>query len=144
MGILDNIVLIAIVGGGAYLIYMYKFGGGMCSGFLGKSPICIGMGAWDFFSQQYDTGDAGVPFALEKCQDGWTSEPLTCREPLGCCSDSRDAFGHCWAWNVCGGHVVGRLNNQQCPSSHPDKIGLLCYRQCPKGWIHTEAMPYLC
>lgn len=133
MGILDSIVGLAILGGGGYLLYMHFYGGGMCGGFLGKSPICMATGALDFFKQQYNTGDAGVPFQLEDCPSGHVNFGLTCTA----CAGGWDFFTQ-------GCHTVGRLDNQQCPKDHPDKIGLLCYKKCPAGWIHTEAMPYLC
>lgn len=123
---------------------MYYFSeGGICGGMLGKTPACAILGAFDFFKQQYNTGDAGVPFELSNCPDGWSNDGLICREPIGCCGD-KDWFGNCYAWNLCGGKLEGRLNNQQCPADHPDKVDLLCYRSCPEGWIHTEGMPYLC
>jgi hypothetical protein len=144
MGVIDTTVNVAIVGGVGYLVYQYYYGGGLCANsIIGATPLCAIGGAIDFFKNQYNTGDAGVPFALETCPDGWSNDGLICREPIGCCGD-RDLFGNCYAWNLCGGHLKGRLDNQQCPADHPDKVGLLCYKQCPEGWEHTEAMPYLC
>ena len=31
-----------------------------------------------------------------------------------------------------------------CPSSHPNNIASLCYRNCPEGKEHVPGMPYLC
>jgi hypothetical protein len=143
MGIIDTTVSIVVVGGVGYLVYMYYQDDGICGGILGMTPACAGLGAIDFFKQQYNTGDAGVPFELSQCKEGWSNDGLICREPIGCCGD-KDLFGNCYAWNLCGGRLEGRLDNQTCPSSHPDKVGLLCYKPCPAGWVHTEAMPYLC
>jgi len=141
---LDEIVTIGIVGGVGYVAYVYySTGGDLCkNSLIGMSPICMGKGVFDFFKNQYDTGDAGVPFVLDPCKEGWVNDGLTCRNPISCRS-----IGDCFSGKGCGcsgGEVVGRLNNQSCPADHPDKIGLLCYRQCPEGYVHTEGMPYLC
>lgn len=138
MGIIDTTVNVAIIGGVGYLVYQHYYGGGLCSNSLiGASPLCAVGGAIDFFKQQYNTGDAGVPFQLEDCESqGYTNIGLICSR----CKP----FADCFNGKGCGCEQFGRLDHQQCPADHPDKVGLLCYKQCPEGWIHTEAMPYLC
>jgi hypothetical protein len=140
MTIIDTTVNVVIVGGVGYLVYQYYYGGGLCkNAFIGATPLCAIGGAIDFFKNQYKTGDAGVPFQLEDCPAGWSNDGLICREPISCAS-GWDFFTQ----GCHGGALRGRLDNQQCPADHPDKVGLLCYKQCPEGWEHTEAMPYLC
>lgn len=137
MGILDNLVGIIIVGGVGYFAYEYYFGGGLCSGILGKTPICLATGVFDFFKSQVPTGDAGVPFVLECCEcAGYVNIGLICSR----CKP----FGDCFTSKGCGCEQFGRLDHQVCPPDHPDKVGLLCYKSCPKGYVHTEGMPYLC
>ena len=142
MGIIDTTVSVIIIGGVGYLAYDYSTKG-WCGGIFKNTPLCgsagILSGAIDFFSSQYDTGDAGVPFTLDDCPDGWSNDGLICREPISCAS-GWDFFKE----GCSGGRLVGRLNSQTCPKDHPDKEGLLCYRQCPEGWEHTGGMPYLC
>ena len=135
MSILDTTVNLLIIGGIGYFAYNW-YNTGLCSGFLGKTPVCAGLGAVDFFKQQYNTGDAGKPFELEPCSSGYTDFGLTCTRCM--------SISDCFSGNGCGCNTVGKLDHQQCPNDHPDKVGLLCYKRCPKGWIHTEAMPYLC
>ena len=139
MGIINDGVSLIIVGGIGYLAYDY-YTHGYCGGILKGTPFCavagIGKGAIDFFSNQYDTGDAGVPFELEKCEAGYTDFGLTCTRCM--------SIGDCFSGKGCGCNTVGKLDHQKCPSSHPDKVGLLCYKRCPEGWVHTEGMPYLC
>ncbi len=137
MSIIDTTVNVVIVGGVGYLVYQYYYGGGVCNGLLGATPLCAVSGALDFFKQQYNTGDAGVPFELECCEcAGYTNIGLICSR----CK----SIGDCFSGNGCGCEQFGRLDHQVCPKDHPDKVGLLCYKQCPEGWTHTEGMPYLC
>jgi hypothetical protein len=145
MGVVDDLIGVAVLAGGGYLVYAYvSTGGDMCkSALLGATPLCWakegGQGFIDFFTQSYNTGDGGVPFELDDCPPGWTNDGLTCREPISCGS-GLDFFNE----GCSGGNVVGRLNKQTCPHDHPDKVGLLCYKPCPAGWQHVEGMPYLC
>ena len=102
-------------------------------GFHGVGLLC-----W----QDTVTIGAGTAVQLESCPAGWSDDGLTCREPIGCCGD-RDLFGNCYAWNLCGGRVKGKLDNGgTCPGK--EKIDGLCYDACPAGYYHTPGMPYLC
>ena len=104
------------------------------NGMRGEGPVC-----W-----ANTTGiGVGTPVQLESCPPGWNNDGLTCREPIGCCGD-RDWFGNCYAWNLCGGKVVGRLNSGgTCPADR-HKIDGLCYKRCPPGMDHVPGMPYNC
>jgi hypothetical protein len=140
MGIIDTTVTVVIVGGVAYFAWEFYENGDFCSGILKDSPACsiagIGSGFVKFFQNSYDTGDAGIPFGLEDCAPGYTNFGLTCTRCM--------SVGDCFSGRGCGCNTVGRLDNQKCSGDHPDKVGLLCYKPCPKGWVHVEGMPYLC
>ena len=141
MGGIDTAVTIIIIGGVGYLAYDY-YAHGICGGILKNSPACatagIATGFFDFFKNEIDVG-IGVPFVLDECPLGWSNDGLICREPISCAS-GLDFFTQ----GCSGGRLEGRLNKQTCPSDHPDKIDLLCYRSCPAGYEHTAGMPYLC
>jgi len=141
----DTIVNVAIIGGVGYLAYEYYINDGdLCkNSLIGLAPICSLGGAVSFFEKTQDIG-IGVPIGLEACPAGWSDDGLICREPIGCCGD-KDWFGNCYAWNLCGGRLEGRLNSGgTCSGDHPDKIDALCYKSCPEGWEHVGGMPYLC
>jgi hypothetical protein len=141
----DTIINVAILGGVGYLAYeYYKLDGDLCkNSIIGLAPVCSLGGAISFFKKTQDIG-VGVPIGLEGCREGWHNDGLTCREPISCCGD-KDLFGNCYAWNLCGGHVEGRLNHGgTCRPDHPDRIDSLCYQSCPTGWVHVGGMPYLC
>ena len=141
----DTIVNVAILGGVGYLAYEYYANdGNLCkNSLIGLTPACALGGAISFFEKTQDIG-VGVPVHLEACPEGWHDDGLICREPIGCCGD-KDLFGNCYAWNLCGGNLKGRLNSGGvCDGDHPHKIDGLCYRACPTGWEHVGGMPYLC
>lgn len=141
----DTIVNVAILGGVGYLAYEYYINkGDLCkNSIIGLSPACSLGGAIGFFEKTKDVG-VGVPVKLSPCKEGWTNDGLICREPIHCCG-GHDAFGNCWAWDLCGGALEGRLNSGGvCDGDHPDRIDGLCYRSCPTGWVHVGGMPYLC
>jgi hypothetical protein len=114
-------------------------------GYKGVGPVC-----WA------NSNDVGVG-QLKECPSGWTNDGLTCREPIrcepvrwdGCCR--RGAWGECWGCargGACsGGKVKGRAagSDLPCPSSHPNQVDGLCYKNCPSDTPNRVAgMPYLC
>lgn len=127
-------VNVVIVGGVGYAVYVYYSDDGLCGGFLAGTPICLGAGAVDFFKNQFNTGDAGVMPSYEDCSVGYDDTGLLCTRCM--------SIGDCFSGNGCGCNTVSK--NIKCPNDHPDRVGLLCYKPCPAGWVHTEAMPYLC
>jgi hypothetical protein len=141
-------LLLAVIAGGGYIAYEIVYGDACGGGILGKSgllgsflpfnPLCEFKSLKDFFSGFVDVG-VGVPFVLDDCPAGWSNDGLICREPISCAS-GLDFFTK----GCSGGALRGRLDNQTCPADHPDKIALLCYKSCPEGYVHVEAMPYKC
>ena len=114
-------------------------------GYKGVGPVC-----WA------NSNDVGVG-QLKECPSGWTNDGLTCREPIrcepvrwdGCCS--KGAWGECWGCarggSCSGGTVKGRAagSDLPCPSSHPNQVDGLCYKNCPSDTPNRVAgMPYLC
>jgi hypothetical protein len=113
--------------------------GGLLGNIVPFNPLCEVSGIFKYFKGLVDVG-VGVPVELEACPAGWTSDGLTCREPISC-GEGLDFFSQ----GCSGGNVVGRLDNGgTCPADHPDYIDGLCYKSCPAGYIHTEGMPYTC
>lgn len=115
------------------------------SGYRGVGPVC-----WA------NSNDVGVG-QLKSCPPGWTNDGLTCRQPIsckpiywdGCCS--RTWPGICWGCarggSCSGGTVKGRAagSDLPCPTTHPNQIAGLCYKNCPSDTPYRVAgMPYLC
>jgi hypothetical protein len=140
---------------GSYVCYMNacdaneEEDAGLCypkcdKGYKGVGPVC-----WA------NSNDVGVG-QLKECPPGWTNDGLTCRQPIrcepvrwdGCC---RRTWGVCWGClrgGACsGGTVKGRAagSDLPCPTSHPNQIAGLCYKNCPSDTPNRVAgMPYLC
>jgi hypothetical protein len=111
-------------------------------GYNGVGPVC--------WAKSEGVG-IGTPIGLEPCPDGWYTEGLICREPLGW--NSRCVYWGLGNWSGCatGGRLKGRLDGGGiCPGpgggdDHTERIAGLCYRKCPKELpARIPGMPYLC
>lgn len=111
-------------------------------GYNGVGPVC--------WAKSENIG-IGTPIGLEPCPNGWYTEGLICREPLGW--NSRCVYWGFGNWTGCanGGRLKGRLDGGGiCPGpgggdDHTDRIAGLCYRRCPKELPNRiPGMPYLC
>lgn len=104
--------------------------GGLCydkakPGYTGVGPV-----VW---ATLYDTPPSFPD--LEDCPAGWSTEWLTCREPLGwndnCVWWDYGALGGYWTGCATGGAVTGRMDHGgTCPAGKENKDGL-CYDVCP-------------